>query len=96
MADYKLKRGKGVIRTVDGAHIPENDHNRDWRAYQAWLIGGGVPDPADPGPPDLPNPSDELATAIQAATNLAQLKTALLGQGAHRVRAQGIPVEPGP
>lgn len=44
MADYELCR-VGVVRRVDGASIPNDVRNRDWRAYQAWLGEGNVPDP---------------------------------------------------
>lgn len=46
MADYKLHR-LGVVRTSDGAVIPNNDKNRDWRRYLRWVAGGGTADPAD-------------------------------------------------
>lgn len=51
MATYKLPNSgfDGVLRD-DGAHIPNNPLNRDWVAYQAWVNGGGVPDPADTPP----------------------------------------------
>ena len=46
MADYKLTAtDKVVIRTVDGANIPNNPANIDWAEYQKWLAAGGVPDP---------------------------------------------------
>jgi len=48
MAAYKLTLATTVIRTSDGAHIPNNRGNRDWREYQEWLVGGNTPDPADP------------------------------------------------
>ena len=50
MADYQLTESeKVVIRTEDGAHIPNDPANRDWIEYQAWLEDGGVPDPYEPG-----------------------------------------------
>jgi len=45
MADYQLTNTNSVIRTSDGATIPNDDANRDWVEYQDWLSGGGVPDP---------------------------------------------------
>ena len=57
MADYKLKDG-GVIRFIDGAHIPDDPTNSDWMEYQDWLGQGNTPDPADP-PPPLPS-NDEI------------------------------------
>ena len=35
----------GVIRTSDRASIPDDDRNRDWRAYLAWCAEGNTPDP---------------------------------------------------
>lgn len=50
MADYKLTDG-GVIRTRDGASIPNARDNRDWQEFQEWLaIPGNTPDPTDPPP----------------------------------------------
>lgn len=48
--NYKLK-DQGVIRLSDGAHIPDNLANRDWREYQFWLADGNIPLPTDPPPP---------------------------------------------
>jgi hypothetical protein len=38
----------GVRRNADGVYIPPDVVNNDWRAYQAWVAAGGVPDPLDP------------------------------------------------
>jgi len=35
----------GVTRDSDGASVPDDDDNRDWRAYQEWLAEGNVADP---------------------------------------------------
>lgn len=48
MAAYKLLTAGGVLRTADGALIPADQKNADWRAYLAWADDGNVPDPADP------------------------------------------------
>lgn len=45
---YQLLNGPGVIRTADGASIPDAPGNTDWKEYQAWLTAGNVPLPADP------------------------------------------------
>lgn len=39
---YKLN-GTGVIRLADGAVIPADAKNNDWREYQAWVGKGNTP-----------------------------------------------------
>ena len=53
MAEYQLTSGTEVIRTKDGATIPNDPANRDRAEYDEWLADGGVPDPYVP-PPDVP------------------------------------------
>lgn len=53
-AAYQLGAGSGVQRNLDGAWIPADPRNTDWRGYQAWLGQGGVPDPYVPPPPPPP------------------------------------------
>jgi hypothetical protein len=58
MADYKqpqLGQGSAIVRTRDGALVPFDTSNRDYRDYLAWrAIPGNTPDPADPAPPPDP------------------------------------------
>src|SRR5512143_1692574 len=67
MTDYQLIK-VGVLRRLDGANIPADALNKDWREYLVWLAQGNVPDPADPDPlPDPPETriqSDKLLAAI--------------------------------
>jgi ABC-type glycerol-3-phosphate transport system substrate-binding protein len=59
MAEYQLTATETVIRTEDGASIPNDPANRDRAEYDKWLAEGGVPDPYVP-PPDVPPvPSQE-------------------------------------
>jgi hypothetical protein len=51
MALYKVMATGGVQRS-DGACIPPDSGNADWREYLAWRDAGGTPDPADPPPSD--------------------------------------------
>lgn len=60
MADYQLTNSETVIRSVDSASIPADPANRDRAEYEAWLVDGGVPDPADEiPPPSAPGPTAE-------------------------------------
>ena len=57
MSDYTLTES-GVTRASDGASIPEDDDNRDWRAYLAWCAEGNTADP-------IPTPVIDPAVAEQ-------------------------------
>ena len=60
MAEYQLTATDStVIRTIDGANIPNDPANRDWVEYQAWLDDGGVPDPYVPPDPVPPTPTTQ-------------------------------------
>ena len=39
-----------VVRGSDGASIPADDSNRDWRAYQEWVDAGNTATPYTPEP----------------------------------------------
>jgi hypothetical protein len=44
-----------VVRDEDQAYIPNDPANRDYQAYQAWLVEGNEPNPA----PGIPTPPIE-------------------------------------
>ena len=60
----------GVIRASDGASIPADDRNRDWRAYQEWLSEGNVADPI-PAPVIDPAVAERKASEKSARDKIA-------------------------
>ena len=44
MADYQLTATNIIIRTFDGASIPNDPANRDRIEYDVWVAKGNVPD----------------------------------------------------
>lgn len=72
MAAYRLA-SFGVVRESDGASIPPDQANADWRAYQSWLGEGNTPDPM-PGP----SSAQEFAAAIAAGCAIIFTETPAL------------------
>ena len=62
---YKLLT-RGVQRISDGAFIPDDPRNHDWRDYQAWLAKGNTPQAADPPPQLAKDEIAELKTRVAA------------------------------
>lgn len=67
---YKRTSGNTVQRLSDGAFVPNDPRNQDWREYEAWAAKGNTPSAADPPPPP---PKDEIAEIKQ---RLAALEAA--------------------
>jgi hypothetical protein len=64
MARYHLLPANRVFDENTGRSFERIDHEA-WAEYQAWLAGGGVPDPVPPEPP-LP-PAEQAARDELAA-----------------------------
>jgi hypothetical protein len=47
---YKLIHNSGYILRNDGAIIPDDPGNADYRSYQDWVSKGNTPEPADVPP----------------------------------------------
>jgi hypothetical protein len=74
MADYQLTDSDVVIRTMDGASIPNDPANRDRIEYEAWLDDGGVPDPYVPPAPVAPEPAPETTVLYDHENRLRSLE----------------------
>lgn len=91
---YKLQNNGYVIRLLDGAWIPPEQGNADWRDYQDWLAEGNEPQPADPPPPPPPviNGADFLARVTDdeyAAVISAANANPMLGRWLDILRMRG-------
>ncbi len=82
MALYQLASGGGVIRTSDGAFIPDDPGNADRQRYAAWLEAGGTPDETPP-PTPVPVVVSRLRfkLALLNAGKLADVETAVANAG---------------
>ena len=74
MADYQLTVNEIVVRTADGAAIPNDPANRDREEYEQWLAAGGVPDPYVPPPEVPPAPPAETTLLYDHENRLRTLE----------------------
>ena len=69
---YQLTTSTSIIRLSDGAFIPNDPGNRDYREYLDWLEAGNTPEPA---PPLEPAPILTTEQKLNAAgLTVAELK----------------------
>jgi hypothetical protein len=72
---YQLTTTTSIIRLSDGAVIPNDPGNTDYREYLDWLEAGNTPDPAPepPAPPAPLTPAEKLAAAGLTVAELREL-----------------------
>lgn len=75
--NYTLTNDGGVVRASDGAYIPADTGNRDWRDFLAWKDAGGTPAAAPV--PAAPVPSCQLwqLQAVMTADQWTQVQAAI-------------------
>lgn len=59
---YKLLTN-GVLRLSDNANIPEDEGNRHWQEFLAWLKEGNEPEPMDQPTPEQIAREEEMLDA---------------------------------
>ena len=71
---YQLTTGTSIKRLSDGATIPNDPGNRDYREYLDWLEAGNTPEPA-PAPPPPPPSYTAFWDALLASTVYGSIRT---------------------
>jgi hypothetical protein len=71
---YQLTTSASIIRLSDGATIPNDPGNRDYREYLEWLEAGNTPEPA-PAPPPPPPSYTTFWDALVASTVYASIRS---------------------
>ncbi len=79
---YQTISATTIQRMSDGAFIPVDENNMDYRAYQAWLAA----DPNNTAPQYVPPPAPDVTSFIQA------VKAILGGVGGANALMQHYPV----
>jgi hypothetical protein len=84
MADYRLTTGAVVVRTADGAFVPNDPDNKDRQAYDAWLAAGNEPEPSVP--PPISSTMDGVTFLARVADGEYQAIAAAAAQNAQIAR----------
>jgi len=71
---YQLTTSTSIKRLSDGAFIPNDPGNRDYREYLDWIDAGNTPEPA-PAPPPPPPSYTAFWDALLASTVYASIRT---------------------
>ena len=92
---YKLTTsGAIVVRTADGAYIPDDPRNADRIRYLLWLVAGNTPIPAD-----IPDPKLAILADIDQRERAAMLprvsREFMLGYMTATFTAQQLTKNPG-
>lgn len=90
MSDYSLTAEGGIIRVSDGAGIPRDLANEDYKAYLAWVDAGGVPTQEPPT-----RHEDMILAQLDAldAKSIRPLRALLAGTGTDEDRAKLAAIE---
>lgn len=71
---YTLTSYTTIIRDLDGASIPPDEANGDYRIYLTWLAEGNMPNPYDAPPPPKPlTAAEKLEAAGLTVDELKEL-----------------------
>jgi len=71
---YQLTTSTSIIRLSDGAVIPNDPGNSDYREYLEWVEAGNTPEPApEPATPIELTPTEKLAAAGLTVAELREL-----------------------
>jgi len=71
---YQLTTSTSIIRLSDGATIPNDPGNRDYREYLDWVEAGNTPEPA-PAPPPPPPSYAAFWDALLTSTVYGSIRT---------------------
>jgi hypothetical protein len=71
---YQLTTSTSIKRLSDGAFIPNDPGNRDYREYLDWLDAGNTPEPA-PAPPPPPPSYAAFWDVLLASTVYGSIRT---------------------
>ena len=71
---YQLTTSTSIKRLSDGAFIPNDPGNRDYREYLYWLDAGNTPEPApEPEPAPVLTTEQKLEAAGLTVAELREL-----------------------